>query len=170
MSNNNQLPTTPGLQLPTQKGMLAGNPRDSAIASQTQTNTKQTSLINAVGGKRRKSGKKRGGADPNTDRVAVPQFQMQYQSTGGPGQDPNAVIQQNSQTSTQSTSNAVYDNYATQQGGKGLTKKRRTRTSRRKRKGGSNKYTWGCFSGGNSRGKREGNKRRQTHTKRRIYY
>jgi hypothetical protein len=172
MSNNNQLPTTPGLQLPTQKGMLAGNPRDSAIASQTQTNTKQTSLINAVGGKRRKSGKKRGGADPNTDRVAVPQFQMQYQSTGGPGQDPNAVIQQNSQTSTQSTSNAVYDNYATQQGG-------------------SNKYTWGCFSGGKSGGfkrsnkrslkrslkrskkskrKREGNKRRQTHTKRRIYY
>ena len=167
MSNNNQLPTTPGLQLPTQKGMLAGNPRDSAITSQTQMNNKQTSLINAVGGKRRKSGKKWGGADPNTDRVAVPQFQMQYQPTGGPGQDPNSVVQQNSQTSTQSTANAVYDNYATQQGGKKVTKRRR-------RKGGSNKYTWGCFSGGNSRGKsrgkRGGNKKRRTHSKRRIYY
>jgi hypothetical protein len=165
MSNNNQLPSTPGLQLPTQKGMLAGNPRDSAIASQTQTNTKQTNLINAVGGKRTK-GKKWGGAaaaDPNANKVVVPQFQMQYQPTGGPGQDPNSVIQQNSQTSTQSTANAVYDNYATQQGGTRRTKKRRSTGSRKKRKGGSNKYTWGCFSGGKSRGK----KRYRGHSKRR---
>jgi hypothetical protein len=156
--STNQLPSTPGLQLPTQKGMLSGNPRDSAISSQDNANAKQTNLSNAVGGRKRK--KKKGG-DSTTNKIVVPQFQMQYQPTGGPGQDPNSVIQQNSQTSTQSTSNAVYDNYATQKGGI----RRRTKTSHmthKKRKGGSNKYTWGCYSGGKSK-KRKGGK----HTKRR---
>jgi len=147
--SNQTTPPVPGLKYPTQQGMLAGNPRDSAIASQNQTNMKQSSLSNAVGGKRnRRKGSKKGtrkgykgkvgaGQVP-PGQVAVPQFQMQYKPTGGPGQDPNAVIQQNSQTSTQSTANAVYDDYAT--------------------KGGSSKYNWGCYSGG--KGKR--------HTKRKT--
>jgi hypothetical protein len=120
--SNQTTPPVPGLKYPTQQGMLAGNPRDSAIASQNQTNMKQSNLSNAVGGKRtkrvkntkrvkrNKKGTRRwGGGQVPPGQVAVPQFQMQYKPTGGPGQDPNAVIQQNSQTSTQSTANAVYD-------------------------------------------------------------
>jgi hypothetical protein len=155
------------LQLPTQKGMPAGNPRDSAITTQNQTNTKQANLSNAVGGKRimhkkRKSNKKWGGADPNANTVVVPQFQMQYQSTGGPGQDPNSVIQQNSQTSTQSTSDAVYDKYATQGGAR--------KTRRIRKKGGSNKYTWGCYSGGYSGGSKKTRKmKKRRHSKKRRH-
>ena len=157
--STNQLPSTPGLQLPTQKGMLSGNPRDSAIASQDYANTKQNNLSNSVGGRRRR--KKRGGDQTSTSKIVVPQFQMQYQPTGGPGQDPNSIIQQNSQTSTQSTSNAVYDSYATQKGG--IRRRKGNYMTHKKRKGGSNKYTWGCYSGGKSK-KRKGGKK---HTKRR---
>lgn len=128
---SNQTPSVPGLKLPTQIGMLSGNPRDSAIASQNQVNAKQTTLGNAVGGYKRK--RRRGGSNS----IVIPQFTMPYKPTGGPGQDPNSIIQQNSQTSTQASANAVYDSYATQKGGK--TKKRR---------GGSSKYVWGCYSGG----------------------
>jgi len=42
--------TVPGLNLPTQTAMLAGNPRDSAIAAQTAANNKLMALNNAVGG------------------------------------------------------------------------------------------------------------------------
>lgn len=128
---SNQIPSVPGLKLPTQIGMLSGNPRDSAIATQNQLNAKQTTLGNAVGGYKRK--RRRGGASS----IIIPQFTMPYKPTGGPGQDPNSIIQQNSQTSTQAAANAVYDSYASQKGGK--TKKRR---------GGSSKYAWGCYSGG----------------------
>ncbi|NCX28462.1 MAG: hypothetical protein EBX20_07330, partial [Rhodobacterales bacterium] len=44
----------PGLNFPTQKGMISGNPRDSAIAAQTNINVKQANLGNAVGGKNKK--------------------------------------------------------------------------------------------------------------------
>ena len=137
---SSQTPSVPGLKLPTQIGMLSGNPRDSAIASQNQLNQKQTNLGNAVGGYKRKR-RRRGGATASTNNasIVVPQFTMPYKPTGGPGQDPNSIIQQNSQTSTQATANAVYDSYATQKGGK-----------TKKRKGGSSKYVWGCYSGGKS--------------------
>ena len=148
--------TVAGLNLPTQQAMLAGNPRDSAIASQTAANDKLTALTKSVsGGRRRRHTRRRhrrnhhtrgrgrgcmcpcrvcrgciykigtgrrsrrsrrGGAVP-AGTVAVPQFTMQYTPTGGPGQDPNALIKQNSQISTQSAANAVYDKYATQKGG-----------------------------------------------------
>ena len=104
----------PGLNYPTQKGMISGNPRDSAIASQDSLNLKQTTLGNAVGGK--KSKKKRGGNANNNNRIIVPQFTMSYQPTGGPGQTPNSVIQQLAQTSTQTAANSVDDNYATIKG------------------------------------------------------
>jgi hypothetical protein len=125
--------TAPGLTQPTVIGMQAGNPKDSAIAAQNQMNVKQASLNSAVGGRR----KKRGGA------IAVPQFQMQYTPQGGNGQDPNALIQQNSQTSTQSVENASMDSGA-------LIKK----GGKKGRKGGNPDWVWGCYSGGKSRNKR----------------
>ena len=51
MSNTSNTNTVPGMIYPTQKGMLAGNPRDSAMQQMTNTNIKQTSLNNAIGGK-----------------------------------------------------------------------------------------------------------------------
>jgi hypothetical protein len=136
--------TAPGLTQPTMIGMQAGNPKDSAIASQNQMNTKQASLNSAVGGRR----KRRGGA------IAVPQFQMQYTPQGGQGQDPNALIQQNSQTSTQSVENASMDSGALikQGGNKG-------------RKGGNPDWIWGCYSGGKSRNKRSKRNKRNKRIK-----
>jgi len=128
-SNSGQ--TLPGMPVPTQKGMLAGNPRDSAIQSTNNTNQKQANLSNAVGGS--KKFKKMGGANN------VPQFQMQYTSTNGPGQDPNSQIKQNSQTSTSAAANSVYDQQAMVKGG----------SKRRKlKKGGNSNWNWGCYSGG----------------------
>lgn len=195
--------TVPGLNMPTQTAMLAGNPRDSAIAAQTNTNDKLAALNKAVGGAdadvdvtqggyrrggssiwsdlrgtpiainkpvtlwtgrryrsrqqvhttrrhrrkpkhvytrkqtRKRCGRKRcrcrcpckvcrtmcmyrerrGGAGAGADTTAtvqVPQFTMQYTPTGGPGQTPNDLIKQNSQISTQSAANSVYDKYAAQ--------------------------------------------------------
>ena len=125
--------TAPGLTQPTMIGMQAGNPKDSAIASQNQMNQKQASLSAAVGGRRNKKG----------GDIAVPQFQMQYTPQGGTGQDPNALIQQNSQTSTQSVQNASMDLNALKKGGKKIGKK--------SRKGGNADWEWGCSSGGKSR-------------------
>lgn len=124
--------TAPGLTHPTMIGMQAGNPKDSAIANQNLMNQKQAALSAAVGGKRKKKG----------GDIAVPQFQMQYTPQGGTGQDPNALIQQNSQTSTQSVENASMDSNALVKGGK------------KKRKGGNSDWSWGCYSGGKSRSKR----------------
>jgi hypothetical protein len=131
--------TAPGLSQPTMIGMQAGNPKDSAIASQNLMNQKQASLNSAVGGRRNKKG----------GEIAVPQFQMQYTPQGGTGQDPNALIQQNSQTSTQSVENASMDLNALVKGGKKISKK-----SKKSKKGGNANWEWGCSSGGKSRKKR----------------
>jgi hypothetical protein len=142
--------TAPGLTQPTMIGMQAGNPKDSAIASQNQMNQKQASLSAAVGGRRNKKG----------GDIAVPQFQMQYTPQGGTGQDPNALIQQNSQTSTQSVENASMDLNALKKGGKKSRKK--------SRKGGNADWEWGCSSGGKSRKKRRSRSnrsKRQTKTR-----
>lgn len=103
---NNSNAQVPGMIYPTQIGMLAGNPRDSAIQQMNNTNMTQSNLNAAVGGK------KRGGA------VVIPQFQMQYTPQGGQGQTPNSIIQQNLQNGTQGVANSQYDMLATQQGGK----------------------------------------------------
>ena len=137
--------TAPGLTQPTMIGMQAGNPKDSAIASQNQMNQKQASLSAAVGGRRKN---KKGGD------IAVPQFQMQYTPQGGDGQDPNALIQQNSQTSTQSVQNASMDSNALVKGGK------------KNRKGGNSDWSWGCSSGGKARSKRSKRSRRSRQNKR----
>jgi len=139
-------PNYPGMIYPASKGMLAGNPRDSAIAAQKAIDIKQTALNNAVGGKKRING---GGTtvDPNT--WVVPQFNMLYKPTGSNGQDPNNITKFNSQTSTQGLENAKYDKYAAMKGGKREKKGRKgKKTTKRKKRGGSVK--WGCYSGGKS--------------------
>ena len=168
-----QIKSVPGLLLPTVQPMSAATPRLSAIQNQKEMNNLQNSLINSTGGasrgaskvKRRKiirkrnlKSKSRGGA------VTVPQFQMTYKPIGGPGQTPNDVVKNISQTSTQGYANSVYDNevygdgYPKSQamkGGKRKTrktqsKKTKTRKSRRTRrnKGGNPNWKWGCYSGG----------------------
>ena len=123
-------------------------------------NNYQNSLIKSTGGKRRRNRKSRGGA------VTVPQFNMSYKPTGGPGQTPNDVIKNISQTSTQGKANSVFDNevygegYPKSQamkGGKRKTRKQRSRKSKtrkmktrktRRNKGGNPDWKWGCYSGG----------------------
>lgn len=130
-----QSPSLYGLTLPTQTGMLAGNPRDSAIASQASTNSKLSALNKAVGGKgrgkkkykkcktckKRRCRHQRGGG---TNDITVPQFTMQYTPTNGPGQTPNDIIKQNTAVTTQGNANSVFDKYATQKGGYIYGKKR----------------------------------------------
>lgn len=137
MSSTTSTNAVPGMVYPTQKGMLSGNPRDSAMQQMTNTNIKQASLSNAVGGKRKSKRGKYGG-----DGIAVPQYQMLYTPQGGPSTNPNTQIQQNSQTSTQAAANSVYDNEATKMGG---YKKKLSR------KGGNTDWKWGCLSGGTKR-------------------
>jgi hypothetical protein len=137
INNNDASNTTiPGMLLPTQQGMVAGNPRDSAIAAGNAANLKLQALQSIGGrGRGRRLRKRRGGA--NT--IPVPQFSMQYTPQGGPGQDPNSIIQQNAAVGTQSAANAVYDKYATQMGGYYNNINMNTNT---------NQYQWGCYSGG----------------------
>ena len=125
MSNTNMNNNIPGLLLPTQKAMLAGNPRDSAIAEANASNLKLLSL-QSIGGRGRRRGSRRGtrrGSRRLRKRyggattINVPQFPMQYNAQGGPGQTPNSIIQQNASVGTQSAANSVYDKYATQMGG-----------------------------------------------------
>lgn len=127
--------SVPGMVYPTQKGMLAGNPRDSAIQQTANMNQKQANLNNAVGGSgrrrlRRRSRRKTKKTKKRVRRIrktrkrlcrcrrrrggtiAVPQYQMQYTSQGGPGTDPNSQIQQNAQVGTQMAANSKYDNLA----------------------------------------------------------
>jgi hypothetical protein len=147
----------PGLMLPQEKPMLAGNPKDSAIASNNEAAGRQADLIKATsGGNRHKSKRnkkyKYGGA--TTSGVAVPQYQMQYKSPGAGGQDPNSIIKQNTSISTQGSANAEYDNLAKKGG------------SRKRKRGGNPNWSWGCYSGGRKKSKKHTNKRK-THKKRR---
>jgi hypothetical protein len=131
----------PGLLLPTQQGMLAGNPRDSAIAEGMAAEQKLQELQKIGGGKMKK---KWGGSD----KIIVPQFSMQYTPQGGPGQTPNNIIAQSAITATQGTANAVNDHFALKMGGclqygrysgckktnsKRVSKKKRTRRGHTKR-------------------------------------
>lgn len=134
-SNSGNTSTPPGLMKPTQIGMIGSTPKDSAIMAMNNMNQKQSSLSNAVGGKRRRFYRK-GGA------VVVPQYNMPYAPQNGPGQSPNNQIVNNSQNSMQSTANSVYDSQATV-----MT-------------GGVNNVKWGCYSGGKQR--KSKSKRRKT--------
>lgn len=137
--------TPPGLIQPTLAPLPpgAGNPRSAAIIEQQNANDKLARL-NSVGGKRKR--KYKGGAD----MVAVPQFQMQYTPTGGPGSTPNNIIATTTQNNMQSVANSVDDSKATIKGG----------TRRRYKKGGNPDWIWGCYSGGKTHTKRKRNSRR----------
>lgn len=152
-STNNSNTNPPGLMLPTQKSFIqgAGNPRDSAMMSTQNMSDKQARLNAASGGGRRR--KFKGGA-----AIPVPQYQMQYQPQGGPGSNPNDQIKANSSTSMQSSANSVYDNQATN-----VKPTAKVGGSRRRYKGGSSKYNWGCYSGGGKR--RTHRKSRKNHRK-----
>jgi hypothetical protein len=144
--------STKGMIYPQEKPMLAGNPKDSAIAANNQAITNQSNLIKATsGGNRHKNKKsKYGGA---TGGVVVPQYQMQYTPTGADGQNPNDIITQNAGVSVQGAENAKYDSLAKVGG------------SSRKKRGGSLK--WGCYSGGRKKSRSRSYKRK-THKKRRT--
>ena len=173
MTNNTKPEPVSGLLLPTVKPMSASTPRLSAIQQQKDMNNYQNSLINSTSGggkskknrlrpRRKLNTKSRGGA------LTVPQFQMSYKPTGGPGQTPNEVITNTSRTSTQGHANSVYDkqvygkgypNTQTQKGGKRKSQSKKSRKSkmrksktrkirRNKGKGGNPDWKWGCYSGG----------------------
>jgi hypothetical protein len=146
----------PGLMYPTQKGMPAGNPRDSAMANMNNANQLQATANKAMAGGKFKR-RYRGGADGT---VPVPQFQMQYDPQGGPGTNPNNQIQSNAQISTQQTANAVYDKQAKLSGGS--RRYRKSRKSKKCKKGGNPDWVWGCMSGGKRRSKKSTKKCRKT--------
>ena len=149
-----------GMIYPQEKPMLAGNPKDSAIAANNQASARQTELIKATSGgskhRRRRNKRIKYGGD-NKDGVVVPQFQMQYAPTGASGQDPNSIIKQNAGVSTQGAENAKYDNLARVGGS-------------RKKRGGNSNWSWGCYSGGRKKSRNRKNKshKRKTHKKRRT--
>lgn len=161
-TNNTNNTNVPGLKLPTQKAMLSGNPRDSAIQSNANMNQKTASLSAAVGGsrmrKRRKSTRKNSGKRRRGGAIAVPQFQMQYSDQSGPGGSPNNQVQQNSQISTQQVANASYDSEAlNKKGGRHRKRNISSRKLSRRRKGGNTNsdWKWGCYSGGSKTKKRK---------------
>jgi hypothetical protein len=138
--------TFPGLILPTQRGMLAGNPRDSAIAEGYAANLKLQAL-QSIGGSRKyklKRGVKRGGAD----QIPIPQFNMQYTPQGGDSQVPNSIIKQSAIIGTQNAANSVYDKFAMQKGGHFNIN--------------TNNYQWGCYSGGKNKSIRKSHKKKRT--------
>lgn len=149
MSSNNSVP---GMIYPQQKPMLAGNPKDSAIAANNESINRQADLIKATsGGRRYKKYKKIGGA--TNDGVTVPQMQVQYSTTGAGGQDPNSIIKQNTSVSVQGAENAKYDNLARKGGS-------------RKKRGGNSDWSWGCYSGGRKKSRRRNKSyKRKNHKK-----
>lgn len=162
MSTNNTSSNTsiPGMVYPTQLGMLAGNPRASAIA-QGNISTQKLVALNKIGGKQkyRRRGRRGGASTTSTssNNITVPQFAMQYKSQGGPGQDPNSIIKQNANIGTQGAANSVYDSYATQMGTAGQTGGLYMNPN-------TNQYQWGCYSGGKTRKRRKMNKKKRTKT------
>jgi hypothetical protein len=150
--------TTKGMIYPQEKPMLAGNPKDSAIAANNQAIGRQADLIKATSGgskhRRRRIKRTKYGGD-NKDGIAVPQFQMQYSTTGAGGQDPNSIIKQNAAVSVQGAENAKYDNLARVGGSS-------------KKRGGNLDWVWGCYSGGKRKTHKKRNHKRKTHKKRRT--
>jgi hypothetical protein len=148
MSKTNSDP--PGMVYPTKQGMLAGNPQASALQQSQNTSNKAASLNKAIGGSRRKRGA----------GVAAPQYtNMQYTSTNGANDQPNAQIANNTKTSTQGAANSALDKGAFKGGSrkrvsskKSRRKRRRSRSNKRtktKKRGGkmtNSDWNWKCRS------------------------
>jgi hypothetical protein len=152
MSNNNSVE---GMMYPTQKGMLAGTPRDSAMENMKQNSQLQAQASTALSGGRLRKRKAYGGGDTLT----VPQYQMLYEPQGGNGSNPNNQIQASSQTSTQMAANAALDKV----GGS-----KRSVSRRRSRKGGNPDWVWGCMSGGKKRRTIKAGRKRKSRKSRRT--
>jgi hypothetical protein len=152
MSNNNSVP---GLMFPTQKGMLSGNPRDSAMQSMNNNAELQAQANNSLSGGRLRKRKAYGGG--NT--LAVSQFTMPYPETSGPGTGVNSQVKGISQTSTQMAANSALDAGVTTMGGSKRSVSRR-RSRRRSRRGGNPDWLWGCMSGGKKCSRKAYGKRR----------
>ena len=151
--------STSGLLLPTSQGMPAGNPRDSAIASMKMQNSVQAQANNAMAGGKYRKYRKYGGAND----IPVPQYNMSYNPTGGPGSNPNDIIKSNSQVSTQAYANSVNDNLATKKGGYRIRRHVRNTKSNSSKYGGNSDWNWPCYSGGRKRRTRR--KRTRKHRK-----
>jgi hypothetical protein len=152
--------STPGMMYPTSKAMLAGNPRDAAIAQLNGSNQRQlaANASMAAGGKMKR--KHRGGAAAANGTIAVPIMRTLYTPQGGPGTNPSDQMVGNTKTSTQMAANQVYDNQATITGGS------------KRRKGGNPNWLWGCMSGGKKKKKTRKNtkrSRKNKQTRRRRY-
>ena len=179
--------TIPGMIYPTTKGMLAGNPRASAI-EQGNLTTQKLVALNKIGGKLTyrkyrkysKNGRRGGAATTMTTSstpITVPQYNLQYTSQNGPGQDPNSIIKLNSANSTQGAANAVYDKYATIMPTTSTSTSSATATpsaSTTAQTGGvymnhnTNQYQWGCYSGGKTRKRTTKKRRRKLNKKKRC--
>jgi hypothetical protein len=145
--NSNQ--NISGMVYPTQKAMISGTPRESALMSTKIASQSQTNANKLMSGGKLKN-KLKGG----DNKIVVPQFNMLYTPQGGNGTNPNDLIKSNSQISTQMAANSVYDNYATTKGGF------------RKKKGGNPDWVWGCMSGGFS--KKKNIKKKQINIKKHV--
>ncbi len=150
--------STPGMMYPTSKAMLAGNPRDSAIAQLNGSNQRQLAANASMAGGKMKR-KHRGGATASNATVTVPILKPLYNPQGGPGTNPGDQMVGNTKTSTQMAANQVYDNQATIMGGS------------KRRKGGNPNWLWGCMSGGKKKKTRKQTKRsrKNKQTRRRRY-
>jgi hypothetical protein len=123
MSKTNSDP--PGMVYPTKQGMLAGNPQDAALKQTQITSNKAASLNKAIGGSRRKRSKRGAG-------VEAPQYSnMQYTSTNGANDQPNAQISSMTSTSMQGAANSALDKGAFKGG---FRKRRATKKTRRIRR------------------------------------
>jgi len=130
------LPLTTGTSTPGQSAM---------VSNQIQANN-QTKMINALqGGKKKLTGGTSG-------QYSVPQFQMIYPCSGGPGQCPNDIIQSASGTGGQTFANQVYDGLVGQKAGTRICSSGQTKC-------------WGCYSGGYKR-KRTHKRRKSKNTRR----
>ena len=131
---------------PTLQG-ITGSPQQAAFDSQKAAAAKLQSLQKAVGGTKRniKKRTKRGG---NGGKIVVPQLQPMYPEVGGPGQTVGDTITSITSTQANSTANAQFDKLALQSGGNVYMN---TNT---------NKYQWGCYSGG-KKYKTRGHKKRK---------
>ena len=107
-----------GITVPTQQGMIAGNPSDSALKAGNDAATKQANLIKAVGGSKKKI---KGG----NGTVAISPLKTSYTPSGGPGQNPSDINKQLAQIGSQGNANSQFDKHAFK-GGKKYTFKKYT--------------------------------------------
>jgi hypothetical protein len=135
-----------GVMYPTQKAMIASNPRDSSIASLQNSNISHQKAVAAMaGGKKKKYRGCKGGS------IVAPQMNVLYQEQSGNGTGVNAQMAGNTELSTQQHANRVNDGAAfSVKGGS------------KKRKGGNPNWLWGCMSGGKKKSRKQTKRTRKS--------